>query len=61
MGDKFGLADAYLFVVTNWAKGIKFDLSDFPALQAFQKRVVERPAVQAAMAAEGLTKNKVAA
>lgn len=61
MGDKFGLADAYLFVVTNWAKGIKFDLSDFPALQAFQKRVAGRPAVQAAMAAEGLTKNKVAA
>ena len=61
MGDKFGLADAYLFVVTNWARGIKFDLSDFPALQAFQKRVAERPAVQAAMAAEGLTKNKVAA
>lgn len=60
-GDAFTAADAYLFVVTNWAKGVELDLSDFPALVAFQKRVAERPAVQAAMAAEGLIKAAKAA
>lgn len=53
-GDQFTVADAYLFVVTNWAKGTKVDLSDFANLQAFQKRVAARPAVRAAMLAEGL-------
>lgn len=61
LGDKFGPADAYLFVVTRWAAGIKFDLSEFPALLAFQTRVAERPAVQAAMAEEGLIKHQAAA
>lgn len=53
-GEQFGVADAYLFVVTGWAKAVALDLSGFPALLAFQKRVAERPAVQAAMMAEGL-------
>ncbi len=53
-GDQFTVADAYLFVVTSWASYIKLDLSDFPNLEAFQKRCAERPAVQAAMRAEGL-------
>jgi glutathione S-transferase len=53
-GDQFTVADAYLFVVTSWAKSTKVDLSDFANLQAFQKRVAARPAVRAAMEAEGL-------
>lgn len=53
-GNQFTVADAYLFVVTNWAKSTRVDLSDFTNLLAFQKRVAARPAVQAAMAAEGL-------
>lgn len=55
-GEQFTVADAYLFTVTNWAGYIKLDLSAFPNLLAFQKRVAARPAVQAAMAAEGLNK-----
>ncbi len=55
-GDRFTVADAYLFTVTNWAQYVKLDLSAFPNLQAFQKRVAARPAVQAAMKAEGLIK-----
>lgn len=54
-GDAFTVADAYLFTVTNWASFLKIDLSAFPELQAFQGRVAERPAVQAALKAEGLT------
>jgi glutathione S-transferase len=55
-GDRFTVADAYLFTVTNWAQYVKLDLSAFPNLQAFQKRVAARPAVQAAMKVEGLIK-----
>ena len=55
LGDRFGVADAYLFTVTNWARRLKLDLAEFPALTAFQQRVAERPAVQAAMREEGLT------
>lgn len=55
-GDTFTAADAYLFVVTNWAKFVNLDLSAFSNLAAFQKRVAARPGVQAAMKAEGLLK-----
>jgi glutathione S-transferase len=54
LGDHFTAADAYLFTVTNWADPLKVDLSQFPNLQAFQKAVSARPAVQQALRAEGL-------
>ena len=53
-GDRFSVADVYLFVVTNWAGQVKLDLAAYPNLQAFQKRIAARPAVQQAMRAEGL-------
>jgi glutathione S-transferase len=53
---QYSVADIYLFVVTNWARIVKMDLSDFPNLLAFQKRIVTRPAVQAALKMEGLVK-----
>jgi glutathione S-transferase len=56
LGDQFTPADAYLFTVTNWSKGIGHDLSAFPKLEALRARVAARPAVQAAMKAEGLLK-----
>jgi len=61
LGDHFTVADAYLFTVTRWAAAVKLDLSAYPALLAFQERVAKRPAVQAAMLAEGLLKQKAAA
>ncbi len=54
VGDRFTVADAYLFTVTHWARHVDLDLAGFPALLAFQKRVAERPAVRAALEAEGL-------
>lgn len=54
LGAAFTVADAYLFTVTNWAGIVKLDLSAFPALRAFQERIAARPAVKAAMRAEGL-------
>ena len=56
MGDAFSVADAYLFTVTNWTKHVGIDISGLKDLLAFQKRMGERPAVQAAMKAEGLLK-----
>lgn len=53
-GDTFTVADAYLFAVTRWSKGVKLDLSSYRNILAFQKRVAERPAVQTALREEGL-------
>jgi glutathione S-transferase len=55
-GEQFTVADAYLFTVAGWAKWVKFDLSPWPALGAYLGRVAARPAVQAALKAEGLIK-----
>ncbi|MBB4040034.1 glutathione S-transferase [Microvirga flocculans] len=54
MGSAFTIADAYLFTVVNWTNFHAIDLSPFPNLKAFQERVASRPAVQQALAAEGL-------
>ena len=56
MGDKFSVADAYLFTILNWAPMVKFDLSRWPAVTDYHKRVGQRPKVQEAMKAEGLVK-----
>jgi glutathione S-transferase len=56
MGDAFSVADAYLFTVTNWTAHTGIDISKLKNLGAFQTRMAARPAVQAAMKAEGLVK-----
>ena len=56
MGEQFTVADAYLFTVSGWGKFVGLDLSDLPNLQAYLGRVGSRPAVQAALRAEGLIK-----
>jgi glutathione S-transferase len=53
-GQDFTIADAYLFVVLNWTKVHKVDISRWPALGEFLERVRSRPAVQATLRAEGL-------
>lgn len=56
MGKEFSVADAYAFVVSNWASRVDVDLSAYANVLAWRKRVGARPAVQAAMKAEGLIK-----
>jgi len=56
MGESFSVADAYLFTMANWTTGIGVDISAMQNLGAFQARMAARPAVQAAMKAEGLLK-----
>lgn len=56
LGSDFTVADAYLFVVTNWAPYVQLEIGDLANLQAWRQRVQARPAVQEAMKAEGLVK-----
>ena len=54
MGDKFTVADAYLFTVLNWRHRLKFELGKWPEITDYMNRIATRPAVQEAMRAEGL-------
>lgn len=54
MGDRFTVADCYLYVMLRWADSLKLDMTRFDALAAFRTRVEARPKVQLALKAEGL-------
>jgi glutathione S-transferase len=54
MGDKFTVADAYLFTVLRWTSRVEIDLGKWPNLMAYVDRVAARPKVQEAMKVEGL-------
>ena len=56
MGEDFSIPDAYLFTVASWTKHTGIDISGLKNLGAFMTRMAERPAVQAALRAEGLLK-----
>ena len=60
LGDRFTVADGYLFTVLNWSGWTKFDLSKWPRVQAYLARIAERPKVREALAAEGLLQNAAA-
>lgn len=51
---EFSVADAYLFTCLSWAKFLERSLDGWPQLTAYLARVAARPAVQQAMAEEGL-------
>ena len=55
MGDKFSVADAYMFTVMRWTQRINVDLAKWPNIKAYMDRVAARPKVQEALKAEGLT------
>lgn len=48
------IADAYLFVVTRWAKAMKVDLSGLDQLEAWYQRMQADSGVQKALRDEGL-------
>ena len=54
MGAQYSVADGYLFTVSNWTVPMQVDISHLKNLAAFRARMWARPAVQAAMKAEGL-------
>jgi glutathione S-transferase len=53
-GQKFSVADAYLFTVLRWAPRVGIDTAKWPNITAFMDRVGARPKVQEALKAEGL-------
>jgi glutathione S-transferase len=60
MGDKFTIADAYLFTVLRWSARIEVDLAKWPNLKSYVDRVAARPKVREALEAEGLVQPAVA-
>lgn len=56
LGADFTVADAYLFTVLGWCRLVGIDLGQWPGLQAYHKRIAQRPSTQSAMRAEGLIK-----
>jgi glutathione S-transferase len=52
----YSVADAYAFTIVNWANFLALPLAPYPRLLAYLARVSARPAVQAALRAEGLVK-----
>jgi glutathione S-transferase len=54
-GDHFTVADGYAcYVLRGWQRSIKEDLARWPELTDYYARLVARPSVAAALAAEGL-------
>lgn len=54
LGNDFTVADAYLFVVLRWAELMAIDISRWPSLVQYKKRIADRPAVKRALQEEGL-------
>lgn len=53
-GNAFSVADIYLFVMLGWPAYVGIDMSPYPALGAYAGKIAQRPAVGAALEAEGL-------
>jgi glutathione S-transferase len=52
LGSRFTVADAYLFVVTRWAKHFDIDVDRWPALASFMERVAARASAITALQTE---------
>lgn len=50
LGERFSLADIYLFVVAGWLASDGVDIAEFPKVAAHHERMLARPAVQEALA-----------
>jgi glutathione S-transferase len=54
VGDRFTVADGYLFTILNWSNFVSLDLSPWKTIQEYMARVGSRPSVVAALKEEGL-------
>jgi hypothetical protein len=50
---KFTICDPYLFTIGTWIEGDGIDTTKLPRVMEHRKRMLARPAVQKALAAEG--------
>jgi glutathione S-transferase len=53
MGEQYTINDPYLFTIGTWLEGDEVDTTKLPRLMEHRKRMLARPAVQKAVAAEG--------
>ncbi len=54
LGDIFTVADAYCYTILRWTPRAGIDLSKYPNLSAYMKRIETRSSVQVALKEEGL-------
>ncbi|MGL4289786.1 MAG: glutathione S-transferase family protein [Phreatobacter sp.] len=52
MGESYTIADPYLFTMTRWLEGDGVDVARFPKVHDHMRRMLERPAVQRAIAGD---------
>lgn len=52
LGEQYSTADAYLFLISGWLKSDRVDIADFPRVHAHYRMMLDRPAVQKALAEE---------
>jgi len=50
MGEQYTVADGYLFTIGTWLHSDGVDITQFPKVFAHTQRMLQRPAVQRAMA-----------
>ena len=53
MGDEFSVADAYLFVMTNWVTRLDFSFEDLPQLKSFDEQMRNQSSVRKVLLDEG--------
>jgi glutathione S-transferase len=53
---EYSVADAYAFTILNWVNFLGIPITAYPNLKDYLARVSQRPAVRAALSAEGLLK-----
>lgn len=50
MGEQYTVADGYLFTIASWLQSDAVDIANFPKVFAHTQRMLQRPAVQRALA-----------
>jgi glutathione S-transferase len=53
LGERYTICDPYLFTISSWLEGDAVDTGKLPRVMEHRKRMLGRPAVQNAVAAEG--------
>ena len=56
VGDRFSIADVYLFMLARWSRNLPRKARDLPHLGPWLARIADRPAVQEMFAVEGLSR-----
>ncbi len=54
-GERYSIADPYLFTIATWLEGDSVDIATLPKIREHRNRVAARPAVRRALAEQGVT------